>query len=271
MKPVMLGFAVCAALALGTSLGGPAALASDEAARAERWNELKEVIFEGRELRDGGGLVALDAPMRALEAALVPITITLTDAQPVQGVYVVIDENPAPMAAHVVFGPGADPHLLKLRVRVNEYTQMHVVAETADGTLYQTAAFVKAAGGCSAPVGAEQTASLTEMGRMKLRLGDEVTFGEPVEAQLMIRHPNFSGMQMDQLTRLYTPMRFVETVDITYGGEPVLHVNGDISLSTDPVLGFSFVPKEPGQMKVVVRDSDDTVFEETFDIPARGS
>lgn len=267
MKALTLALAVCGAVSLGT----PARAANDDAARAERWRDLKEVIFEDREVWDGSGLVALDAPARALDAALVPVTITLTDAKPVAGVYLVIDDNPAPLAAHVSFGPLADPHLLTLRVRVNQYTRMHAVAEAADGALYETTAFVKAAGGCSAPVGADEAASLAEMGRMKLRLGGDVAFGRPVEAQLMIRHPNFSGMQMDQLTRMYTPMRFVRSVDISYDGEPVLHVDGDISLSTDPVIGFAFVPKEAGRMKVVVRDSDDTLFEESFDIPAKGS
>jgi sulfur-oxidizing protein SoxY len=133
---------------------------------------------------------------------------------------------------------------------------------------------VKAAGGCSAPVGADEAASLAEIGRMKLRLSGSVTSGKPVEATLMIRHPNFSGMQMDQVKRTYTPMRFVKTVDITYQDVPVLHIDGDISLATDPAIGFAFVPKEgqlPGKLKVVVRDSDDAVFEETFDIPPQGS
>ena len=106
---------------------------------------------------------------------------------------------------------------------------------------------------------------------MKLRLGNDFAPGKPVQAQLMIRHPNFSGMQMDQLTRMYTPMRFVQTVDVTYEGEKVLHVDGDISLSTDPVIGFSFVPKGPGQMKVMARDSDGAQFEHSFDLPAQGS
>jgi sulfur-oxidizing protein SoxY len=150
---------------------------------------------------------------------------------------------------------------------------MHVVAEMTDGALVETARFVKAAGGCSAPVG-DEAASLAEIGRMKLRLSGAVAAGKPVEAQLMIRHPNFNGMQMDQLTRTYTPMRYVKTIDIAYEGVPVLHLDGDISLSTDPVIGFAFVPKEgqlPGKMKVVVRDSNDTVFEESFDIPPQGS
>ena len=164
--------------------------------------------------------------------------------------------------------------LLALRVRVNQYTLMHAVAETADGALHETTQFVKAAGGCSAPVGAGEAESLAEIGRMKLRLAGDVVPGQPVEAQLMIRHPNFNGMQMDQLTRLYTPMKFVQQLDITLNDERVLSMESDISLATDPAIGFRFVPRPedlPGKLKVTVRDSDNAVFEQSFDVPAGGS
>jgi sulfur-oxidizing protein SoxY len=263
-----------ALLALGT-LGVQTAVAQstdDDAARAEHWRELQQAIFDDRPVADAAGLVALDAPKRALDAALVPITITTASDKPVAALYLVIDDNPGPLAAHVRFGPAGDPSHLALRVRINQYTLMHAVAEMADGRLLATTRFVKAAGGCSAPVGENEAASLAEIGRMKLRLTAEPMAGQPAEAQIMIRHPNYNGMQMDQLTRLYTPMRIVQTVEISFNDEVVLHLEGDISLSSDPVIGFRFRPKHlPGKLKVVVRDSDNAVFEQSFDVPAGGS
>jgi sulfur-oxidizing protein SoxY len=261
------------AVALIALFAAPA-LADEEAERQAHWAELKQAVFGDRASADGAGLIALEAPKRALDAALVPITVTTRPDAGIVGVTVVIDDNPGPMAARVVYGPRGDPSLLALRVRVNQYTYMHAVAETADGALHETAQFVKAAGGCSAPVGAGEAESLAEIGRMKLRLAGEVAAGKPVEAQLLIRHPNFNGMQMDQLTRLYTPMRYVQQVDITLNGERVLSLEGDISLATDPAIGFRFVPRAedlPGKLKVVVRDSDAAVFEHSFDVPASGS
>jgi sulfur-oxidizing protein SoxY len=252
----------------------PALAADDDAARAERWGELRQAIFGDRAVSEDSGLVTLDAPQRALDAALVPISVTAKSDRNVTGLYVVIDDNPGPLAAHVQFGPRGDPSLLTLRVRVNQYTLMHAVAETADGALHETVKFVKAAGGCSAPVGADEAQSLAEIGRMKLRLAGEPAAGKPVEAQLLIRHPNYNGMQMDQLTRLYTPMRIVKTIEVTLNGEKVLALEGDISLSTDPAIGFRFVPRAgdlPGKLKVTVRDSDNAVFEHSFDVPAGGS
>ena len=258
------------AIALIGAFAAPA-LADEEAERQAHWAELKQAVFGERPTVDAAGLIALEAPKRALDAALVPITVTTKPGADVIGVTVVIDDNPGPLAARVTYGPRGDPSLLALRVRVNQDTYMHAVAETADGALHETAQFVKAAGGCSAPVGAGEAESLAQIGRMKLRLG-EVVAGKPVEAQLLIRHPNFNGMQMDQVTRLYTPMKFVQQVEITLGGERVLSMESDISLATDPAIGFRFVPRDlPGKLKITVRDSDNAVFEQSFDVPASGS
>jgi sulfur-oxidizing protein SoxY len=263
---------VCLSAFAGLAGVLPQAWAADDAAeRAERWADLREEIFGDRPVADGAGVVAIEAPDRALDAALVPVSVTLPGDETVSAVYVVVDDNPGPLAAHVTFGPAASPEQLELRVRVNQYTYIHAVAETADGRLYETAKFVKAAGGCSAPVGADAEAALADIGRMKLKLAGEAVAGRPVEAQLMVRHPNFNGMQMDQLTRMYTPPRYIESIDVTYEGRQVFHLVGDISLSTDPVIGFAFVPGQGGAVEVVVRDTDGAVFEDSFDLPAPGS
>src|ERR1700761_2673052 len=239
--------------------------------RAARWKQLQESIFPHRDVLDSGGIITVDAPPRALDAALVPVELHMTGDKPVKGVYLVIDDNPAPMAAHFVFGPKADPRDLKLRVRVNAYTNIHAIAETQDGQLHAATKFVKAAGGCSAPAGPDDQAALADMGRMKLKLLGDFNAGKPMEAQLMIRHPNFNGMQMNQITRMYTPARFIRSIDATYDGAQVFHLDADISLATDPVITFGFVPKEKGQMKIVAQDSTNATFDHSFDVLGAGS
>ncbi len=193
----------------------------DAAARASRWEGLRHDLFGDRQVRDGADKIMLDAPIRAEDAALVPVTITVANPKDVRGVYLVIDDNPAPMAAHVKFGPAGDAQMLKLRVRVNQYTNMHAVAETNDGDLYGTARFVKASGGCSAPAGAYDEQALSDVGQMKLRIAKTPNQDASIEAQLLIRHPNFNGMQMDLTTRGYTPARFLKTITATYNGQKV--------------------------------------------------
>ncbi len=247
--------------------GSKARADDDEAARASRWQALQQAIFPGRPLKDGSGIIQLDAPPRALDAALVPITVAMPGAKPVKGVYVIIDGNPSPLAAHFTFGPKADPRSLQMRVRVDQYTNMHAIAETQDGQLFVATKFVKAAGGCSAPAGTDDAAALQDMGRMKLHLIGDFAAGKPEQAVLMVRHPNFNGMQMNQITRYYTPPRFIRTIDATYEGGSIFHLDSDISLSTDPVITFGFLPQAKGQMKIVVRDSKDATFDHSFDVP----
>jgi len=262
---------VYVALALAAVAGSSSVvLAQDanDAERATRWKDLQHAIFGDRSVKDGSALLEIDAPVRALDAALVPIGVTLKGDAQVRSLYLVIDENPGPLAGHFTFGPGSDPHALKLRVRVNAYTNIHAVLETQDNQLYSVARFVKASGGCSAPAGADDSEALKDIGHMKLHLLQPFNVGQPIEAQLMIRHPNFNGMQMNQVTQLVTPPRFIRTIDVTYEGAQVLHLDSDISLSTDPVITFGFVPKAKGRLQVVVRDTSDASFSDSIDVPA---
>ena len=267
---MMRGIWAPAVLVIGLWAGaGQAAAAPDdeEAGRAARWVELQHALFEGRPVQDGHGWIEIEAPERALDAALVPVNLTIKGDRPIKGVYLVIDNNPGPLAGHFTFGPLGDARSLKLRVRVNAYTYIHAVAETADGQLFAVARFVKAAGGCSAPSGADPQQALQDIGHIKLRLLRPFVAGRTMEAQLMIRHPNFNGMQMDQMTRLYTPAMFIRTVDVSYNGVQVMHLDSDISLSADPVIGFDFTPPAKGQLKVLVRDTKDASFGQSFDVP----
>jgi sulfur-oxidizing protein SoxY len=241
---------------------------AEEAERAARWKDLQHALFADRSVQDGAAWMAIEAPTRALDAALVPVSLRLDGDKPVRGLYLIIDANPGPLAGHFTFGPRADPHTLKLRVRVNAYTYIHAVAETSDGQLYSVARFVKAAGGCSAPAPGDQQQVLQDLGHIKMRLLQPFVPGKPMQAQVMIRHPNFNGMQMDQVTRMYAPAMFIRTIDVSYDGAQVMHLDSDISLSSDPVIDFGFVPPQKGRLQVLVRDTKDATFGQTFDVPA---
>ncbi len=241
---------------------------ADDPSRIERWNALKEAIFGKRPVTDGTAVIQLGAPARALDAALVPLTIDIIGGELVKSVYLIIDNNPSPLAGHIVFGPRADPSTLKLRVRVNDYTLIHAVAEARDGALYGVSRFVKAAGGCSAPAGSDESEAMRELGLMKVRLLGTFTPGKPLQAQLMVRHPNFNGMQMNQITRMYTPARFVKTTEVSYEGARVFRLDSDISMSANPVVTFGFVPQGKGQLEVHVVDSEGKRFDQRFDVPA---
>ena len=163
--------------------------------RQARWHDLQTQLFGTKTLKVDGKAVALDTPETAIDAALVPVTITLANPKDVKGLYLIIDDNPSPLAAHFTFGPEADPKTIKLRVRVNHFTYMHAIAETSDGKLIETMRFVKASGGCSAPMGVSDEEAMSGMGQMRLKLAGDVAAAKPVDATLMIHHPNFNGIR----------------------------------------------------------------------------
>ena len=155
------------------AVGAVSQTASAQApAQQDPWPSLAAQIFNGRAIQDGSGIVAIDAPYRAEDAALVPIEIhnllPPDDTRRVTAITLVIDENPSPLAA--VFSPGASSGMqsLSTRVRVDSYTNLHAVAELSDGHLYATQRFVKAAGGCSAPASKPEAGSIP-LGAMRFR------------------------------------------------------------------------------------------------------
>ena len=102
---------------------------------------------------------------------------------------------------------------------------------------------------------------MARLGRMKLRVDEPVAYGQPNLAQLMISHPNNSGLAMDQLTRLYTPARFVRRIDVSYGGKRVRTAEVDFTISENPNFRFYFVPHGDGELKADVVDSNEARFE----------
>jgi len=154
--------------------GPPAARAQSAAAGSEQpseetWNSIKGDIFKDRAIGDGAGLVILDAPRRAEDAAVVPIGMRVNfaagDDRTLQSLTLVIDENPAPVAATFTIGPRSGVTSISTRVRVNSYSYVRVVAELSDGQLYGVKAYVKASGGCSAPAAANADATKSMLGQ----------------------------------------------------------------------------------------------------------
>ncbi len=260
-----------AAIVAATACLAPAHADETEANRAARWHDVAAAIFPGKTVTDSAGVVQIDAPPRAMDAALVPVTITIRPDAKVVGLTLVIDDNPAPVAAKFRFGPLADPHLLKTRVRVDQYTLIHAVAELQDGSLVSTARFIKAAGGCSAPGTTDTAQALARIGRMKMRLEPASSTAGPLTANLLISHPNFNGMQMNPVTRLYTPARYVQTVRVTQGGQTVFTLEGDISLAEDPAVTFEFHPAGNAPVEVEVDDSAKAVFKQSFPLQTQAS
>ena len=229
----------------------------------ETWNSIKGDILKDRPVLDGAGLVVLDAPRRADDAAVVPIGMRVNlggdDKRTLKSLTLVIDENPAPVAGTFTIGPHAGVTSISTRVRVNSYSYVRLIAELSDGKLYGVKTFVKASGGCSAPAASNADASKSRLGQMKFRTFPAATGAMP-EAQIMLRHPQNSGLQMDQLTRLYIPPFFIDNLKIWQGDELMVSMDGGIAISEDPNIRFNYKPNGAPDFRVEAIDTDKHIF-----------
>src|SRR6202022_2625623 len=83
---------------------------------------------------------------------------------------------------------------------------------------------------------------------------------QPARAQLMISHPNDSGLAMDQLTRTYAPPHFVRRIEVRHDGKMVMSAEVDFSISENPNFRFYFVPGSGGELDAKVIDNKDLEF-----------
>lgn len=229
------------------------------------WPSLSKEFFQDRPITENDGVVMLDAPVRAEDAAIVPMRLRFEGPFDIKSAMLVIDQNPMPMAANFTLGPKARVGFIETRVRVNSYTSVHAIAETLDGRLHAQAKFVKAAGGCSAPAVKDQEQAKAHLGEMRYR---EFKSADPMrrEAQIMLRHPNNSGMQLDQLTRLYIPAHFIDRLEVRQGEDLIFLMEGGISLSEDPNFRFSYAANGSKTLSAIAHDTKGNVYKTEWPI-----
>ncbi|MEQ1671256.1 MAG: quinoprotein dehydrogenase-associated SoxYZ-like carrier [Hyphomicrobium sp.] len=249
-----------AALAAGITFAVPA-----HAEDSDIWKGLHKDVFGSRELLDGAAVMTLDAPIRAEDAAVVPLAVKMpaSFASTVTKLTLVVDKNPMPVVGTFTYGPaaGKGDRMLSTRIRMDQYSDVRAIAETADGKLYMISRFVKASGGCSAPAAKDAEEAAKTLGKMQIKTAiAKAADGLTPEAQIAIKHPNTTGMQMDQLTGLYAPARYINRIEVKTGANLVFTVEGGISFSEDPNIRFSYDGNPSDPMEVKAEDSNGTKF-----------
>jgi sulfur-oxidizing protein SoxY len=257
--------ALCFALPVTARAQG----AAQDQPSEETWNNIKGDIFKDRPVLDGSGLVVLDAPRRAEDAAVVPIGMRVNlgddDKRTLKSLTLVIDENPVPVAGTFTIGPHSGVTSISTRVRVDSYSYVRLIAELSDGKLYGVKTFVKASGGCSAPAASNADATKSMLGQMKFRTFPKEASATP-EAQIMVRHPQNSGLQMDQLTRLYIPPFFIEDLKIFQGDELMVEMDGGIAIAEDPNIRFNYKPNGAVSFHVEATDTSKHIFKDEWSV-----
>lgn len=255
--------AVAIAMAMGLFIHADGAARADE----DVWPSLQSEVFGSRPITEGDGMVVLDAPERAEDAAVVPITIRVppTVKGPLKAMWLIIDKNPAPVAAALSFGAaagqGGGERRFTTRVRIDTYSYVHAIVETSDGVLHMTKAFVKASGGCAAPAPKDADKASDDLGKTLVKSFDPAVDTSALrEAQIMIKHPNTNGLQMDPATRAYVPARFIREVTVMRGDDLVFKAETGFSLSANPNFRFTYENAKDNALDVTSIDTDETKF-----------
>ena len=226
------------------------------------WQALRLNYFGERKITEQQDIIKLKAPSRAENDAIVPVSLELTpasDINKISQVYLFVDVNPSPVAGIFTINPERSLDEIDTRVRVNGYTYIRAVAETTGGELYLDKKWVKSRGaGCSAPPTIDQAEHQQKLGKMRFRSSQLADNSELV--QLMISHPNNTGMQTDQLTTMIIPQHYINEVEVWLGEEQLLHADTTFTLSENPSFRFKLDQEESAQLTAIVKDTEGNVF-----------
>jgi sulfur-oxidizing protein SoxY len=228
------------------------------------WQKVRADLFASAPIDTGDGIVTLETPKRAEDAAIVPVAIRAKFPQTrdryIQKIWLIIDNNPSPIAAVFQLTPESGRADIETRMRVEQYTPVRAIALTNDGRLHMVSNYVKASGGCSAPATKDAELAKANLGKIRFRFDDALVSDRPAWAQLMISHPNDSGLAMDQVTRTYAVPHFVRSVEIRHNGNLVMSADVDFSISENPNFRFYFLPGTGGELEAKVVDNKDLEF-----------
>ena len=238
------------------------------------WTNIKDQLFGDKKIADGNDVIKLEAPPRVTDAAFIPITISAekkpTPDDYIKTIYLIIDENPSPVAAVFHLKPDNAVADISTRVRIDSFTMVRAVAEDNKGNVFMDKTFLRAAGGCSAPSLSDSADARARLGKMKLNFIKAASSGELGEAQILVSHPNYTGFQFDQVARREIPAEFINSVEITYGGETVLNAETGNSISENPSFFFQYQDTGADEMKAVIKDTEGRVFEQSFPVERAG-
>lgn len=265
MKPVLMKLPLIAvAVSAGFLVCTVPALAGDDP-----WPDIQKSVFANRQVQEDTASLQIFAPNQADDAAVVPVSIKIPSRMvpSVKSLTLIIDRNPVPVAATFSFGdgfrngPDVGERAIATRVRVDAFSRVRGILETTDGTLHMASKFVIGSGGCSAPASKDPAEALAQMGKTQLIVTQNEESGKAWrEARVMIRHPNFTGMQMNNKTGDYTPARFVNSIEVKQGDTILWSMEGGISISEDPNIRFTFATESPADIEFTATDTSGTKF-----------
>jgi sulfur-oxidizing protein SoxY len=223
------GAVLLGALLLGTA--GAAIAEEDSQPSGSAWEFLRAKYYGDKSM----GLVdetymSLEVPGNTPDPASTPLTLHFSDdvQRRIKRVRVFVDNNPSPLVATFDFAQTPITEI-DMHLRVDRFTSVRAVAETADGGLEMRSAWVKASGGCSVPP--TDSSGGGALGQIRLR-----TAADDRSVLVSIRHPNSSGFQIDPRTGDSIPAHYISHIRISAGSVALLEADTGISVSENPTF-----------------------------------
>jgi sulfur-oxidizing protein SoxY len=241
-------------------------IAAPVRAEEDVWPTLKQMTFGDRAIQAEDGKILLDAPVTAEDASLVPITVRVPPEvrDNLKSLTLIIDKNPNPVVAKFSFGAAAGSggeRSISTRVRVDNFSHVRAILETEDGSLHMATKFVQASGGCGAMNAKDPDTENVDLGKMLVKTFPPALSTAPLfEGQVMLKHPNSNGMQLDIDTGGYIPARFIKEMTVKRGNDLVFRMESTFSISTNPNFRFTFGRGADNELDVSMVDTDGTVF-----------
>ena len=250
-------------------------LVAAQAQAGTAWDNVRAFAFPDRAIADGTSVFTFTAPYRALDQRRVPLSVKAAfhDGRTIKSVTFVVDEDPMPIAAAFTFADHRDRADIAVDIRLDHESPVRAIVEASDGKLYMSEHFVKASGlgVCSAPPAEDPVVAARTMGRM--HFADVTAQGGAAKAThfwrtaaLDIKHPQNTGMQMNQITLLYIPLRYVSAIEVREGKEKLFDVKGSMTLSENPHIAFDYRANGANEMKIMVKDTSKSVWQHAFAI-----
>ena len=217
---------------------------------SDSWKEwLKEDLYGSKKIVQTKDII-IESPYRAIDSGNVPIVIT-TKSKDLIKFTLIIDENPTPCCATFEF-VGLLPYI-ETNIRVNAYTHLTVVAEDIDGNLYVNRKFIKAAGCCSATPIVD-----SDVPKNKIDIIDDKLHFD--KKKIQFNHPNYSGLQFNQLTRTEIPADYIDSV-VVKTSKGIFSYEGTIGISQNHYFTLFSGDIE----KIIYTDNLGNNYEETYE------
>jgi sulfur-oxidizing protein SoxY len=261
LKPIAL--ILTAAFAFSLSYG----------ARAEAvdkyWGTMQKDYFPSKQIVESES-IQLIAPKRAESGAQVPfsfkIDYPMTKDKYIKSVSVIADANPVPLVAVYNFTPESGSAEINTRIRLEVDSYVHVVAETSDGKFLMNKIPIRASGGCGGSVGDDEAAARQSAGKMRLSFAKDDRIQGLVKANLLIKHPMYTGLQRDLDSQGFRPAFFINKVLAKFNGQTIMDADTYIGVSEDPNIQFPFKAGESGKLVVVIKDNEGKEFTSSMDV-----